>query len=63
MFYFSEPTKGTHLQTLNLSDIVRYDVSAVQILVTFINSRRNINTTTEENDCRCYNVNFSITKA
>lgn len=51
------------MQTLNLTGIIRYDVSAVYILVTFINSRKNINTSTEENDCRCYNVNFSITKA
>ncbi|CAF1289468.1 unnamed protein product [Adineta steineri] len=58
-----EPDKGTYVQTLELSDIIRTDVSAVQILVTFINSKGNMNTSFEGNDCRCYNVYFSITKA
>jgi len=64
IFIFKETIHEKRIQTLEFSNILRYDTRQVRILITIFRSynKNDTNTTIEGNYCACYNVRFLIMK-
>ncbi|CAF4531584.1 unnamed protein product [Rotaria sp. Silwood2] len=61
---YKQTFNGTHLQSLELSDVIGSNARSVQILITFGPiEKSNNNATLDQNYCKCDNVKFSIMKS
>ena len=65
LFFYSGTLGGTHMQTVQLSQIIRSDVRSVEIWITFVTTEKsnNSNATLDQHYCICDNIQFTITKA
>jgi len=63
--FFKETVRGTHIQSLEFSNILHADTRQARIVITIFRSfdKNDTNATIDRNNtCVCYNVKFLIMK-